>query len=137
MGRPTKFSQELADLICDQIATSDKGLRKICAENDISTFSVLKWLKENEDFSIQYARAREMQADYLADQILEIADDKKGDLIMGEFGENGNAANVQRSKLQVEARKWIAAKLKPKKYGEKIDLNATVQNIVIDFKDAE
>lgn len=123
--------------IIDELSGSSEGLHHICKRHGVSHVSFYAWINQNEEWLNKYTRARETQADYLADQIIEIADDKKGDLIMGEFGESGNAANVQRSKLQVEARKWIAAKLKPKKYSEKIDLNATVQNIVIDFKDAE
>lgn len=72
----------------------------------------------------KYTRAREDQADTLADEILDIADEKIDDFIIDEEGnKRPNPDTVQRSKLRVEARKWIAAKLKPKKYGEKIDHN--------------
>ncbi|MGA4923469.1 hypothetical protein, partial [Bacillus subtilis] len=61
------------------MSTSSKGLRTICSENDISTPTLLKWLSENEQFSIQYARAKELQADYLVEEMVEIADDGSND----------------------------------------------------------
>ena len=121
MGRPTKFTQELADKICETISTSSKGLRTICSENDISTPTLLKWLSENEQFSIQYARAKELQADYLVEEMLSIADDSSSDTISTEFGEKENKEWVNRSRLKCDTRKWIASKLAPKKYSDKVD----------------
>lgn len=126
MARPSKFSEELCEKICEQIATSDKGLRKICEENDITTFTVLKWLNENKEFSIQYARAREMQADYLADQIIDIADETHSDKSVNEDGyEVTNHEVIARSRLRVDARKWKASKLYPKKYADRVDSDIT------------
>jgi hypothetical protein len=125
-GRPTKYTKELADKICELISTSNKGLRSVCKEVGVSTITVLSWLNDEnkKDFLIQYARAKEEQADFLAEEILEIADDAKRDTITVEKGgklvEVENTEWVNRSKLRVDARKWIAAKLKPKKYGDKI-----------------
>lgn len=87
---------------------------------DVST--VCKWLNDFPDFAKQYARAREAQADALADEILDIADDGTADTIIGEDGvERINQEVVARSRLRVDARKWYASKLAPKKYGEKIE----------------
>lgn len=88
--------------------------------------TVCRWLAGNEAFREQYAQAREAQADALFDEILEIADDGRNDWMerkdaegenMG-WRENGEA--IRRSVLRVDARKWMAGKLRPKKYGEKI-----------------
>ena len=114
MGRPSSYTQETADHICAQLA-SGMPLTKICAADgmpDVAT--VYRWLVANATFRETYARAREDQADTLADQIIEIADDGKHDDIDGELC----ADNIQRSRLRVDARKFIAAKLKPKKYGD-------------------
>jgi hypothetical protein len=70
--------------------------------------TISKWLNEKPDFVTQYARAREDQAEAHADRIIEIADDKTID------------ANHKR--IMVDARKWVASKLKPKRYGDKLDL---------------
>lgn len=122
----TKFTQQLFDDICERISKSSDGLYKICHEHGIGTFAFYEWIKEDKELANKYAHAREAQAEFLADQIIQLADDRTGDLVDSEFGQQGNAANVQRSKLQVDARKWIAAKLKPKKYGDKVEVEQNV-----------
>lgn len=112
IGRPSKFSQDLAENICEQIANG-KSLRAICAGDDMpSATTVFKWLNENQDFSEQYARARGRQADHYFEEIVEIADSVEAD-----------SAAVAKARLQVDARKWAASKLAPKKYGEKTELD--------------
>jgi hypothetical protein len=125
LGRPSKFTQELADKICDKVATSSSGLRKICEENEIDYSTVKRWLIDNTDFCAQYARAKEEQAEHLADEIIAIADDGSNDtkIIKDKQGNDIEVEDTEwtsRSKLKVEARKWIASKLKPKKYGDKV-----------------
>jgi len=127
-GRPTDYSDELIDRICQKIATSSKGLHFICkSEPDFPAFStVFRWLKEEDKaaFKDKYARAREAQAEYLADEIIEIADDSRNDTQENEDGEEiVNHDHIQRAKLRVDTRKWKASKLYPKKYGEKVDIN--------------
>lgn len=125
LGRPTQYSQEIADVICEEISTSNKSLKTIC-ENEYmpAVRTVLYWLKSNEDFLHQYTRAKEEQADFLAEEIIEIADDSSNDTLYGDFGPMENKEWVNRSKLRVEARKWVASKLKPKKYGDKVDVTS-------------
>ena len=124
MARPSKFTQEIADQICDTISASNKGLASICKDLKIAPSSVFKWLTEHKAFTEQYARAREAQADYLADEMLEIADDSSQDTLMTDKGPIPNTEWINRSKLRVDARKWIASKLKPKKYGDKLDVTS-------------
>ncbi len=126
-GRPSKYSEDLAKLICERIATSDKGLNAICKEGGMpSPSSIYLWLNDHKEFSEMYARAREAQADYMVEQIISIADDDGGDLIQGLQGSYPNGVNVQRSRLKSDVRKWAAAKLAPKKYGDKLDIDHTV-----------
>jgi len=122
MGRPSAYTDELAKNICEITATSSKSLKTICAEVSIGVRTVLDWLHDNEDFAHMYARAKEEQADFLAEEILTIADDSSEDVIDTEMGPKENKEFVNRSRLRVDARKWVAAKLKPRKYGEKLDL---------------
>jgi hypothetical protein len=83
--------------------------------------TVYRWLSDKPEFRDMYARAREDQADTLADQIVEIADQKEGDYgVDGDGVLVANTDHIQRAKLRVDARKWVAAKLKPKKYGDKL-----------------
>src|SRR5689334_16045185 len=128
MSRPSKYTDEIASKICEEIATTNKSLKKICEEPDLPSFrTVFTWLNDPEkiEFLHQYTRAREAQADILADEMLEIADTVKEGKKTKTTGK-GDAAvtetmtgdNVERSRLQIETRKFLAAKLKPKKYGD-------------------
>lgn len=123
-GSPTSFTQKVADTICERIADGE-SLRSICDDEGMpSKTSVFRWLIANETFRDQYVRARETQADAIFDDILSIADDGRNDWMQKNFGEetrwveNGEA--LRRSALRIDARKWMAGKLQPKKYGEKI-----------------
>jgi hypothetical protein len=125
-----KFSEELFDKICDEIAVSSVGLFHICKKHGTTSRSFLRWVREDESEELRhkYACAREDQAEFLADQIIEIADDSTHDTKTITKGDQTveveNTEWVNRSKLRVEARKWTASKLKPKKYGDKLDLTS-------------
>jgi hypothetical protein len=75
---------------------------------------IVRWLGEDPAFAARYAQAREALADHWADEIIEIADDQSRD-------ELGTTA-VQRDRLRVDTRKWIMAKIVPRKYSERIEL---------------
>ena len=124
IGRPSDFSQEMADQICERIADGE-SLRCICEDDAMPAKStVFKWLGQKPEFADQYARARETQADALFDEILSIADDGRNDWMLKKCGDDErwveNGEGLRRSQLRVDARKWMAGKLRPKKYGEKI-----------------
>ena len=125
-GRPTDYSGELIDTICSKLAEG-QSMRSICKEEDMPvTTTVFRWLRENDTFKHQYEIAKEECAELYAEEIIEIADDKSDDYIdvTDDNGATGatrlNSEHVQRSRLRIDSRKWIASKLKPKKYGEKI-----------------
>lgn len=125
MSGITSYTQKTADFICELIADGH-SLREICKADDMpNRATVFKWLNDIEGFSDQYARAREEQAETLADEIVSIADDGSNDTYVDE---NGNVRTEQdviaRSRLRIDARKWVASKLKPKKYGERLDVDA-------------
>lgn len=114
MGRPAmEFNQEVADYICTQIADG-RSLRAILREDKEerlpAAVTLYKWMEAVPEFAKQYARAKEDSADAMSDDIMAIADEETKD-----------AVEVNRNRLRVEARKWLAAKMKPKKYGEKIE----------------
>lgn len=138
MGRHSEFTEEIGNRICELIATSDRGLHFIIQENDDlpSYVTVLKWLKQNPEFAINYARARELQADYMAAMVLEVARKTKiGKLTRQTSSTNGGSEtteefdNVARSRLEVDALKWQASKLAPKKYGDKLDVTTQGEKI--------
>ena len=123
-GRPEIYSPEIAVKICTEISTSTKSLRTICKGNNMpSVATVLKWLRDDTDgFLAQYTRAKEEQADYLVEEMIDISDDGRNDTIETDRGPLENKEWTSRSKLRVETRKWIASKLKPKKYSERVDI---------------
>jgi hypothetical protein len=137
IGRPSDFNQEIVERICERIADGE-SLRTICDDDDMPAKStVFKWLSLHANFADQYARARETQADTIFDEILSIADDGSNDWMVRKHGESEswveNGEAIRRSVLRVDARKWMAGKLRPKKYGDKTILSGDPDNpIVID-----
>jgi len=139
-GRPSKYSKEQATYICAELANG-RSLREICEEEQTpSRESVRRWLDEHEEFRGQYARAREEQAEYYAQQIIDIADTP----LMGKKTKTTSKGEVEvtegdmieHRRLQVDSRKWIACKLLPKVYGDRqqVDVTGTV-NVNIDLGD--
>jgi hypothetical protein len=131
VGRPSDYGPELAVHICAEIAAG-KSMREICRGNGVPDMAtVFRWLARHAEFREQYVRAREVQADYMAEEILEIADDAQNDWMQRQgdgdkpqgWIVNGEAIN--RSRLRVDARKWLMAKLQPKKYGDRITQELT------------
>lgn len=129
MARPSEFTQEKADAICQQLAEGN-SLRSICLDEDMPAKStVLSWLLKHEHaaFLDQYTRARELQADTHVDEMPDIADDGSNDYITktnadGSTYEQVNSEHIQRSRLRIDTRKWIAERMRPKKYGSKVAL---------------
>ena len=129
MARPSDYTDEIAAEICERLAQGN-SLRTICKAEDMpSDRSVYRWLEWNDAFRQQYARARETQADTLADEILDISNTT----VLGvktKIGKDGIETTegdmIEHRRLQVDARKWLAGKLAPKKYGDKLDTNLTV-----------
>lgn len=120
MGRPTDYNQDLADRICEQLADG-KSLRTVCLSDDMpDKASVFRWLRTHKEFCDQYTRAKEESADAMTDEMLDIADDGANDWMEDNGTVSYNGDHVQRARLRIDTRKWIASKLKPKKYGDKV-----------------
>lgn len=127
-GRPSSFSQEIADEICECMASGD-SLRDICSRDNMPNRStVARWLAASETFRDQYAHACEMRESELFDQIIEIADTPQlGTKSVSKATgiEITEADMIEHRRLQVEARKWALGKMAPKKYGEKVTQELT------------
>jgi DNA primase len=127
IGRPSDYTEDLATLICTRIAEGE-SLREIVKTGDMpDRVTIYRWLLAHDDFRNLYTRAREDQADTYADEIIAIADempeviavtDKHGALIEHKL----DGAYLQWQKNRIDARKWTAMKLKPKKYGERMQI---------------
>lgn len=128
-----EFSQEVADAICEAVASTPRGLDFLCETTPgfPSSRTVRKWLQADAKFRDAYSVAKMQQADLIFDECLEIADDASGDrktITRGDGSEVEVIDNefVARSKIRIDTRLRMAGKLAPKKYGEKLDVNATV-----------
>ncbi len=122
-GRPSLYTGKLAVEICRRLAEGET-VRSVCRDEAMpDKATVLRWLgdKAKANFRDQYAHARDMQADALFDEALEIADDASGDWTVDKDGKKVlDHEHIQRSRLRVDTRKWAAGKLAPKRYGDKM-----------------
>lgn len=103
----SEYTEKAAQFICERIANGD-SLVTICKSEEMPHIvTVYRWLAENEGFRNMYVRAREDQADTMADEIVQIADTEE---------------DSAKARVRIDARKWVASKLKPRKYGDKLDI---------------
>jgi len=131
-GRPSKYTKKVAEKVCDLVAADPRNtMRSIAERKGMPTERTLfRWLDKHEEFRQQYARAKEIQAEHLVEEMLSIADDGSLDVELrtnrqGEEYEAERPDIVSRSKLMLDTRKWLAGKLKPKKYGDKVKMEHT------------
>ena len=137
IGRPSIYTEELANDICTRLGLGE-SLRKIClSENMPSLSSVMSWLTTKPVFLEQYTRAREIQAETQFDELIDIVDqppelshitNNKGELVEIKF----DSSYVAWMKLRVDTRKWTAARMAPKKYGEQKQAEETQDLTIID-----
>jgi len=133
-----KQIETIFNKICERI-TEGEAVRTILKDNDMpSSQTFYKWLEE-EDKSKRYARAKEIMAENMFEDIILISDGTGDDILIDEDGrENVNHNIIQRDKLRSDNRKWVLSKLNPKKYSDK---NTTIlegsedKPIKISFKD--
>jgi hypothetical protein len=130
-GRPTLYSAETVATLCERIA-GGKSLTDACAADGMpGVRTVFDWLaagakeESKTDFPQMYARACAERTQRIADELIAIADDSSGDVEIrvnssGEPYEAANSEFAARSRLRVDARKWLLSKLDPHKYGEKV-----------------
>lgn len=121
MGRPTDYNPEIAAKICEIISTNPYGLKKITRLfPELPTESTINlWRLKHEEFSVDYNKAKLNQADLLAEECLDIADESENDYIETEDGNvKCNNEYVNRSRLRIDTRKWLAGKLLPRQYGD-------------------
>ena len=112
-GRPTIYTPELANEICNTIAASSKGIKRLCEERPHwpCKDTIFTWRKSHTEFSDLYAQAKMYQIEVLVDEMFDITDDPTLD----------NLVAINRARLQLDLRKWLACKLVPRVYGNKAD----------------
>ena len=138
-GRPTDYTIELAEEICEKIATESKGLKRICEENEHfpERRTIFRWLFRHEEFCHMYDKAKLAQTEVLQDDMIEIADDTSHDVVMNDNGKMVcNSEYVNRARLRIDTRKWNLERLKPKKYGARLeqthDVGTSLMQAVMD-----
>lgn len=125
MPLPDPYTPELATRICERLARGE-SLRSICRDEQMpGRTTVAKWISDDhEGFAGQYARARDVGIDMLAEEAIEISDDGSNDWMLSNDPNNPgyrlNGEHSSRSRLRVDTRKWYTAKLAPKRYGDRI-----------------
>lgn len=122
-----EYSEDVACIICDRIA-SGESVRSISRSPGMPhEVTIYRWVADDRDgFRARYTRARESQAERMADEILEIADDGSNDWMEFEGKTIIDHEYINRSRLRVDSRKWLMARLAPKKWGDKQDINQTI-----------
>ena len=133
-GRPKKYTPELGDKICVQIVLGN-SIRTICKDETLPCMvTFFSWLRLYPDFLKQYETAKAEQAESMSEDIIDIADNGNNDW-MEKLDKDGvsigwmlNGEHVQRSRLRIDTRKWLASKLKPKKYGDSTTIKGDAEN---------
>lgn len=127
-GRPTIFTQQLADDICERLSCG-QSLTAMCRDVDHlpGTTTVFNWLHRRAEFREQYARARANWTEAKVEEMEQISLDSGGDWIMTAKGPVYNREHVDRAKLRIDTLKWIVAKLLPKKWGDKMQLDVVTE----------
>ena len=122
IGAPSIFTQHIADTICTRLSEGE-SLKSITLDEEMpNRATVYRWLAADPAFCDMYTRAREDQADTNADEILAIADEMPPEYTDEKGRTSLDQTYLAWQKQRIEARKWTAMKLKPKKYGERIAL---------------
>jgi hypothetical protein len=122
-GRPSKYSDELVDTICLRLSNGEALTQIVKSDSMPSHATVYTWLLQRPEFLDKYTRAREEQADTNADQIIAIADEMPPEYTDEKGRTSIDPTFLNWQKQRIEARKWTAMKLKPKKYGDKVGLH--------------
>ena len=130
MAYTEKDKDNIFEYVCQEIEKG-RALRNVLKdENMPSTSTFYQWLDNDEVKAKQYARATEVRADIIFDDILAIADENTNDTSINENGiEVVNNDVIQRSRLRIDARKWVLSKLNPKKFGDKTDITSGGEKI--------
>lgn len=124
-GRPSKYTQNLADSICQELAMG-KSLRTVCKGSDMPEVkTIFNWFRAYPEFLQQYTRAKEESADAFVEEMQDLADEVQLD-----------KDAINKARLQIDTRKWVSSKLKPKKYGEKLDVTTDGKPLNVTFDNA-
>jgi radical SAM superfamily enzyme YgiQ (UPF0313 family) len=139
MGRPTLYTEELANEILEAIKNSPRGIAYLSKQNPHwpNRSNIVQWISEKEDFRALYAEAKQIQADYMAEEMIDVSYDDKKDYKVIVDGEGNErivlvAEAINRSRLKVDTLKHVAALLAPKKWGTKPQDNKDIEKSLVE-----
>jgi hypothetical protein len=136
IGRPVEYTEEIAEEVCWRLAHGE-SLVSICRDDHLPhCATIYRWLVRFPTFCEMYARAREDQADTNADEILQIADEMPPEFTDEKGRTYLDQTFIQWQKNRIDARKWTAAKLKPRKYGDRMAVEGVEGGATIKTEDA-
>jgi hypothetical protein len=124
MGRPSDYNEEIAEEICDTISCTPKMVETLCEENPHwpSARAIYRWRKKNEKFRLDYALAKQQQIESLVSNIFVLVRDQSEDFYYDSKGEKQpHTPRISRMRMEVGSIKWLAGKLAPKIYGDKLE----------------
>jgi hypothetical protein len=133
VGRPTTYTPDVVATILSRMADGE-SLRSICQDEDMPCkVTFFRWLMRHQELKEAYIEAREMQADSLFEEVLEVG--REDPQTSKTFDEDGNmiservdSGEVQHRKLKIDTLKWAAGKLRPKKYGDLTQVQGDVSH---------
>src|ERR1035437_8338550 len=125
----SEYTQEVATSFCELISNG-MSMRSACQEPGIpAPKTIFQWLRDHPEFNKQYELAAQERAESMREDIIDIADDGRNDymerrLRNGTLKDVLNGEAIQRSKLRGETRQWMMARMKPRKYGDRLDVTS-------------
>lgn len=131
-GRPSKYTKEIAQSICEQLSEG-VPLREICRQEGMPAWrTIYDWMYKDDDLSAAIAHARDLGYDNMAEECLHIADN----VMMGSIKTIDDEGNITvkhedmlgHRKLQIETRLKLLAKFNPKRYGDAVKLSGDAEN---------
>jgi len=128
-GRPTKYSPELADRICEIVASNPEGLPRLCKKfPELPSYETInQWRWKHPKFADNYAQAKRNQAELMAEAIEDVAQDLIDISYVDEHGvKRLDSGMVAQARLVIDSRKWLASKLAPKIYGDRQQVETKV-----------
>lgn len=120
MAYSQKEKENIIEEICDRIANNGESVRNILKDDHMPNYvTFFRWVDADEAKRNQYARAMEVRAEKMAEELLNICDATENDIIINDEGFPVTNHNViQRDRLRLDTRKWLMSKMFPKKYGD-------------------
>lgn len=127
----SKYTDEIAHEMCELIR-GGMSIKNICKQYNINLTTFFNWKRLNPAFASLYLRAREDQAGVFVDEIIGISDDTSKDDVVGKDGETRqNSEWINRSKLKIESRKWVASMFAPKEFGNNMDKDQGQVTVIV------